>query len=147
MIMNNLNTYIIEKLHLNKNINANNITDELLDIFKPKKYSDDIKYFIDKWVKENNIDDLLIYVEISDYRNISKKVNNKFEVKYFYSIDSEPTKFLRKIYEKVNSNWNFIGSTTGLGFKDNYFSYADEEFNNSRRIYIIGNPSKDENIK
>ena len=145
--MNNLSTYIIEKLHLNKNINTNNITDELLDIFKPEEYSDDIRYFIDKWVKENNIHDLLIYVELSDYKNIFKKVNNKFEVKYFYDIDSNPTKFLRKIYEKVISNWNFIGSTTGLGFKDNYFSYADKEFSNSRRIYIIGNPAEDETIK
>ena len=146
-IMNNLSKYIIEKLHLNKDINTDNITDELLDIFKPKKYSDDIKYFIDKWVKENNIYDLLIYIEISDYKDISKKINNKFKVKYFRSIDSEPTKFLRDIYKKVNSNWNFIGSTTGLGFKDNYFSYVDKEFTNNQRIYIIGNPREDDNIK
>jgi len=146
--MNNLSTYIIEKLHLNKDINTENIdvVSELLNILKPK-YPDVVKNYIDKWVKENNIYDLLIYVELSDYKNISKKVNNKFEVKYFYDIDSEPTKFLRKIYKKVISNWRPIGNTAGLGFKDNYFSYADDKFTNNQRIYIIGNPNEDENIK
>ena len=85
--MNNLSTYIIEKLKINKNVKVNSIfksVDEIIDVFKIKSFgAGDI---IKRWMVDNKISEVIIYYDkssdiIDDEYNTEKMIydNNKVD--------------------------------------------------------------------
>ena len=85
--MNNLSTYIIEKLHLNKDIKVNSIfksVDEIIDVFKIKSFG--AGELIRRWIVDNKISEVIIYYDkssdiIDDEYNTEKMIydNNKVD--------------------------------------------------------------------
>ena len=85
--MNNLSTYIIEKLHLNKDIKVNSTfknADEIIDVFKIKSFG--ASELIRRWIVDNKISEVIIYYDkssdiIDDEYNTEKMIydNNKVD--------------------------------------------------------------------
>ena len=67
--MNNLSTYIIEKLRINKKTevdSCNKLVDTIYDIYHEisnifDKHSNEITELVEKWYKDNNVKDYIIY--------------------------------------------------------------------------------------
>ena len=85
--MNNLSTYIIEKLKINKNVKVNSIfksVDEIIDVFKIKSFG--AGELIRRWIVDNKISEVIIYYDkssdiIDDEYNTEKMIydNNKVD--------------------------------------------------------------------
>ena len=85
--MNNLSTYIIEKLKINKNVKVNSIfksVDEIIDVFKIKSFG--AGDLIRRWIVDNKISEVIIYYDkssdiIDDEYNTEKMIydNNKVD--------------------------------------------------------------------
>ena len=85
--MNNLSTYIIEKLKINKNVKVNSIfksVDEIIDVFKIKSFG--ASELIRRWIVDNKISEVIIYYDkssdiIDDEYNTEKMIydNNKVD--------------------------------------------------------------------
>ena len=85
--MNNLSTYIIEKLKINKNVKVNSIfksVDEIIDVFKIKSFG--AGDLIKRWMIDNKISEVIIYYDkssdiIDDEYNTEKMIydNNKVD--------------------------------------------------------------------
>ena len=85
--MNNLSTYIIEKLKINKDIKVNSIfksVDEIIDVFKIKSFG--ASELIRRWIVDNKISEVIIYYDkssdiIDDEYNTEKMIydNNKVD--------------------------------------------------------------------
>ena len=85
--MNNLSTYIIEKLHLNKDVKVNSTfknADEIIDVFKIKSFG--AGDLIKRWMVDNKISEVIIYYDkssdiIDDEYNTEKMIydNNKVD--------------------------------------------------------------------
>ena len=85
--MNNLSTYIIEKLKINKNVKVNSIfksVDEIVDVFKIKSFG--AGDLIRRWIVDNKISEVIIYYDkssdiIDDEYNTEKMIydNNKVD--------------------------------------------------------------------
>ena len=82
--MNNLSTYIIEKLHLNKDISIFKSVDEIIDVFKIKSFG--ASELIRRWIVDNKISEVIIYYDkssdiIDDEYNTEKMIydNNKVD--------------------------------------------------------------------
>ena len=85
--MNNLSTYIIEKLKINKDIKVNSIfksVDEIIDVFKIKSFG--AGELIRRWIVDNKISEVIIYYDkssdiIDDEYNTEKMIydNNKVD--------------------------------------------------------------------
>ena len=83
--MNNLSTYIIEKLKINKDIKVNSIfksVDEIIDVFKIKSFG--ASELIRRWIVDNKLSEVIIYYDkssdiIDDEYNTEKMIydNNK----------------------------------------------------------------------
>ena len=64
--MNNLSTYIIEKLKINKNVKVNSIfknVDEIIEVFKIKSFG--AGEIIKRWIVDNKISEVIIYYDKS----------------------------------------------------------------------------------
>ena len=64
--MNNLSTYIIEKLKINKNVKLNYIfknVDEIIEVFKIKSFG--AGELIKRWIVDNKISEVIIYYDKS----------------------------------------------------------------------------------
>lgn len=64
--MNNLSTYIIEKLKINKNVKVNSIfknVDEIIEVFKIKSFG--AGELIKRWIVDNKISEVIIYYDKS----------------------------------------------------------------------------------
>lgn len=140
--MKELNSYIIEKLHLNKDIEIkgeDSIVDNILnwcDIHKPKyseKNYETIKYQLDKWVRKNDVNVVDMYAEDSNQSKehvskLSKEIANKahvlsFDDFYNLFIGSFPkgTDFNDILLYK-SGNINIYGNEKGLSFQTENFS-------------------------
>ena len=82
--MNNLSTYIVEKLHLNKDISIFKSVDEIIDVFKIKSFG--ASELIRRWIVDNKISEVIIYYDkssdiIDDEYNTEKMIydNNKVD--------------------------------------------------------------------
>ena len=85
--MNNLSTYIIEKLKINKNVKVNSIfksVDEIIDVFKIKSFG--ASELIRRQIVDNKISEVIIYYDkssdiIDDEYNTEKMIydNNKVD--------------------------------------------------------------------
>jgi len=77
--MNNLSTYIIEKLRINKDtdIEHNKLLDDIYEIYHPvsnifDKYSDRIIKSVKDWYKDNNVTNYKIYSS-DDFKSVFKE--------------------------------------------------------------------------
>ena len=140
--MKELDLYIIEKLHLNKDIEIkgeDNIVDNILnwcDIKKPKyseKNFETIKWQLEKWVKNNNVEVVDMYSQdTTESKNhiskLSKEIANKVHVLEFdtyYNFFTGPfpkgTNF-DDIMLYRHGNIDIYGNEKGLCFQTANFS-------------------------
>jgi len=91
--MNNLRTYIIEKLRINKKtitIDNTNYIDEIIDIIGDDNISDEIINLIETWIGDYN-KKLYCYVSKFEYQDL-KKDANKYDKISINCIDEENMK-------------------------------------------------------
>ena len=101
--MNNLSTYIIEKLKINKNVKVNSIfksVDEIIDVFKIKSFG--AGDLIRRWIVDNKISEVIIYYDkssdiIDDEYNTEKMIYDNNKVAEYLE--------LLKTNNKDISNW------------------------------------------
>ena len=101
--MNNLSTYIIEKLKINKNVKVNSIfksVDEIVDVFKIKSFG--ASELIKRWIVDNKISEVIIYYDkssdiIDDEYNTEKMIYDNNKVNEYLE--------LLKTNNKDISNW------------------------------------------
>ena len=101
--MKQINNYILEKLHLNKDIKLNNIfkgVDEIIDVFKIKSFG--AKEIIKRWIVDNKISEILIYYDcksniVDDEYNTTKMIYDNNKVNEYLE--------LLKTNENDVSNW------------------------------------------
>ena len=101
--MNNLSTYIIEKLKINKNVKVNSIfksVDEIVDVFKIKSFG--AGELIKRWIVDNKISEVIIYYDkssdiIDDEYNTEKMIYDNNKVNEYLE--------LLKTNNKDISNW------------------------------------------
>lgn len=85
----NLNTYISEKLHINKDTKLDTFAGTLCDILCPEKYYDECFEIFDDFAKEhdiNSLDDVDIFAEENTKKTLNKifkktLLKNKIEYK------------------------------------------------------------------
>jgi hypothetical protein len=96
-----INNYILEKLHLNKDIKTNNIfksVDEIINVFKIKSFG--ATEIIKRWIVDNKISEVIIYYDkssdiVDDEYNTTKMIYNNNKV----------NEYLELIDGKAVSNW------------------------------------------
>ena len=101
--MRHINKYIIEKLHINKDIKINNIfksVDEIINVFNIKSYG--AKEIIKRWIADNKISEVIIYYDkssgiIDTEYNTTKMIQDNKKVDEYLE--------LLKANGKAVSNW------------------------------------------
>jgi len=97
-----INNYILEKLHLNKDIKVNNnifkSVDEIINVFKIKSYG--AKEIIKRWIIDNKISEVIIY-----YDKSSDIIDNEYNTTKMIYDNNKVDEFLELTDGKFISNW------------------------------------------
>lgn len=133
--MNNLKTYIIEKLHLDKELSIDNdpiITDicEHISIFEDKdEYQKDNISIITDWVNENHVTDVKYY---GDHKRLYAGGLDKEMIKTF--INKRNTS-IKKIFEKLIKPHDKY--TKRIVNNKHSFDWVRYIYVNERALYIV----------
>ena len=96
-----INNYILEKLHLNKDIKTNNIfnsVDEIINVFKIKSFG--ATEIIKRWIVDNKISEVIIY-----YDKSSDIVDDEYNTTKMIYDNNKVNEYLELIDGKAISNW------------------------------------------
>jgi len=128
--MKQINTFISEKLKLDKNIEIEdqyqNIVDEINEYTNIPSNSNDFKKFskyIWKWVKNN---------DITDFENVRVIVNSKEQLlnDFYFNTDDEyykKTEEDKKLMSNIISDV-LVGHSDDKSFDNNYYLWAKDQF-------------------
>jgi len=134
--MNNLSTYIIEKLKLNKTIdNKYTLSEDINSLLKLFESIGgdlgDINPLL-QWFDDNEVDNFIIYSQITGITNFNKACDKyKIEFKNSRIYDIESDTYRRLSEDIVGKDWKQI---------DNYLIYSNnKDSNNEEYLGVWGN--------
>jgi hypothetical protein len=108
----NLHNYILEKLHLNKDINLSNVLDKIEYLSGLNGSRKELTDVIKDWIDDNEVSDVSVYMP-TDNKDILQEYNVKDELINEIIFDDKVIKEL-KDKETIQSLYKNVNDTTSI---------------------------------